>query len=301
MPCFRPLDAWQAVSPNANGKRPVAFEPSVHFQNYVQVPCGQCVGCRLERSRQWAMRCVHEASLYRDNCFLTLTYDDQHLPFDGSLRKRDFQLFMKRFRKKCGSNIRFFHCGEYGEKTRRPHYHACIFNYDFPDKVLYNIRDGNRLFISPILSGLWPFGFSTIGALTFETAAYTARYIMKKVTGDGAEDHYTVVDPNTGEVYELQPEYTTMSRRPGIGAEWYKRFKSDVYPSDEVVIRGQKMKPPKFYDKLLDKANAGLFEIIKEDRIEGMRKHEDEVTPERLAVRERVQLERAKRLVRNVE
>jgi hypothetical protein len=101
----------------------------------LELPCGQCIGCRLERSRQWAMRCLHESSLYDRNAFVTLTYDDEHLPPGGSLNYPDFQRFMKRLRKNSKSPIRFYMGGEYGESTLRPHFHVCLFGYDFPDKV----------------------------------------------------------------------------------------------------------------------------------------------------------------------
>ena len=159
------------------------------------------------------MRCHHEASLYQDNCFITLTYSDEHLPSDKSLHVDHFQKFMKRLRKRFGEGVRYYHCGEYGEKYMRPHYHACLFNFDFPDKKIWKENNGNRLYISESLSELWPFGFVTIGDVTFESAAYVARYIMKKVNGDLAESHYERVDWDTGEVYHLKPEYTTMSRR----------------------------------------------------------------------------------------
>lgn len=321
MPCFSPLKGYRAAVPNENGRRPIVFNVKDAFVDMpVELPCGQCIGCRLERSRQWAMRCVHEASLYEDNCFLTLTYDNEHLPLDGSLNKRHFQLFMKRLRKKYGSNIRFYHCGEYGEvcsacgKSRvyclcsafvptigRPHYHACIFNHDFTDKVLHSVRNNNNLYTSDSLSDLWPMGFSSRGDLTFESAAYCARYIMKKVTGDAGPSHYEVVDPGTGEVFNLEPEYTTMSRRPGIATGWFEKFSSDVYPSDEVIMRGRSMKPPKFYDRILQKQEENNYINIRGIRVRRARVHEQDNTPERLRVRERVQLSKLKQLKRTLE
>ena len=148
--------------------------------------------------------------------------------------------------------MKFYHCGEYGEKNRRPHYHACLFGIDFEDKTLFKQKRGNDLYISDHLQELWPFGFSTIGEVTFESAAYCARYIMKKITGDGAEEHYQWIDTETGEVHQLKPEYTTMSRNGGIGKEWMEKFKSDVYPTDEIIIRGRRMKPPRFYDSMYE-------------------------------------------------
>ena len=151
------------------------------------VPCGQCIGCRLERSRQWAIRCVHEASLHTDNCFITLTYSPDCLPSDGSLNHDDFQKFFKRLRKHIApKKIRYYMCGEYGEdlqqpsKLGRPHFHACLFGLDFDDKQLYIVRDDVKLYTSATLEKIWGKGFVTIGDVTFESAAYVARYIAKK-------------------------------------------------------------------------------------------------------------------------
>lgn len=265
MPCYHPISAWQLLKvKTANGKPTISFKnpfakPSANRVG-IQVPCGQCIGCRLERSRQWAMRCVHEAYGHEDNAFITLTYSPENLPPNGSLPEYeggDFQKFMKRLRKAVSpKKIRFFSCGEYGEKNQRPHYHACIFGYDFPDKVLYTIRDECRLYRSPMLENLWGLGFATVGDVTFESAAYVARYITKKITGDLAEDHYK----------GKNPEYTTMSRRPGIGKGWFDTFTDDVFPSDEVVLRGKVMRPPRYYDKELEKKDPAMYEKIKLDR-----------------------------------
>lgn len=269
MPCYTPLNGYVARRPNPTGKRSIVFN---HRDGYIdlpmQVPCGQCIGCRLERSRQWAMRCVHEASLYEDNCFITLTFNDKHLQEDRSLCKKDFQLFMKRLRKKFsipegGSSlrddqkIRYYHCGEYGENFGRPHHHACLFNFDFPDKEFISCRDGINLYRSDMLEELWPYGYSTIGNVTFESAAYVARYIMKKITGEKAEEHYK----------GREKEYTTMSRRPGLGRGWIEKFQSDVYPHDRVILRGDiQCKPPKYYDSIYDIDNHDILCILKGKR-----------------------------------
>ena len=284
MPCFHPLSAWRdrfkAIT--FNSREAVGFG--------FPLPCGQCRGCRLERSRQWAMRCVHEASLYEENCFITLTYSDEWLPSDGSLNKKHFQDFMKRLRSRfVGRRIRFFHAGEYGSRYRRPHYHACLFNFDFEDKKLFKRDNGVSLYTSDVLDSVWKFGFCSVGSLTFESAAYVARYIMKKVTGDAAAEHYLGCDDFTGELTELAPEYTTMSRRPGIGREWYERFAGDVFPGDDVVLRGRRMRPPRFYDCLYEAENPEDFARIKADRVRASLRGKDDCTPERLAVRERCQ------------
>jgi len=298
--CFHPLKGYLRIS--KDGVRSVVFGVHGGYRDKpVSVPCGQCIGCRLERSRQWAIRCAHEASLHERNCFITLTFDDEHIPSDRSLDVRTFQLFMKRLRKRFGDGIRFFHCGEYGETFGRPHYHACLFNFDFEDKVLFKESRGNRLYISESLRELWPFGFSIIGDVTFQSAAYVARYIIKKITGAMAEERYSLVDKVTGELHQIKPEYTTMSRRPGIGALWYERFREDVYPSDFVVMNGKKMKPPKYYDRQYEVEYPSDFEVVKQRRTEKNRKRKGDNVPERLQVREKCTVAKLKRLRREIE
>lgn len=277
MACYKPIEAWYSKDVNESGKRSLVFNPNnaLERDRPIQIACNQCIGCRLERSRQWALRCMHEAQLYENNCFITLTFNNESLAnreFPESLDVRDFQLFMKRLRKRFGDGIRFFHCGEYGEKYHRPHYHACLFNFDFPDKELFKIDNGFRLYVSKELEKLWPYGFCTIGDVTFESAAYVARYITKKVTGDDADNHYLVVDEETGEVIgKRKPEYITMSRRPGIAKGWFDKFKDDVYPSDKIHVNGKAFRPPKYYDKLFEESNPFEYDEIKEKRmLDGM-------------------------------
>lgn len=230
------------------------------------------------------MRMMHEAQLHDRNCFLTLTYSDDHLPENGSLDRSAFPLFMKRLRR-SGATVRYFHCGEYGEHTQRPHYHACLFGHDFSDdRVPWTSRNGLPTWRSPQLERLWPFGNSEIGTLTFESAAYVARYVTKKVTGERAQAHYERVNPLTGELVQIEPEYATMSRRPGIGAGWFEKFGSDVFPSDEVIVNGRPCKPPRFYDERLRAKDESQFERIRADRRQ--RRSRDDETPQRLAARE---------------
>lgn len=295
MPCYKPIQAWRSAKRGRSGKQLITFDHSKSVGFGLQLPCGQCIGCRLERSRQWAMRCVHEASLYESNCFITLTYSNEFLPEDGSLNKKHFQDFMKRLRSRFpASAIRYYHCGEYGEKLRRPHYHACLFNFDFLDKVLYKVVDGQRLYTSSDLEKVWKFGFSTVGSVTFESAAYVARYIMKKVTGDRAVVHY--VDKETGAV--LVPEYTTMSRRPGIGRDWYDHFSGDVFPDDFVIMRGKRMRPPRYYDSLYEIESPQDYSILKAERLKATL---SDCTPERLRVREICKEAQVSRLTRGYE
>lgn len=298
MACYHPIQAYQT----ADGS--VVFSELRRYDTVrsLQVPCGQCVGCRLERSRQWAMRCLHESSLYKRNSFITLTYDDKHLPENGSLRYEDFQLFMKRLRKRFKYSIRFYMCGEYGENFGRPHFHACLFNHDFDDKVFWKTAGkGSKLYRSKALEELWPFGFSSVGDVNFESAAYVARYIMKKITGDAAATHYGVVDPETGEITQRVPEFNHMSLKPGIGARWLEKYSTDAYPLDYVIIRGRKVKPPKYYDRLFNRSEGLTFEEIQYEReLEGRARFADN-TDARLAVREQVATARLSLYKRHLE
>ena len=278
MPCFKPLKGFRSPS------GAIVFSRAHSIGLPMSVPCGQCIGCRLERSRQWAVRCMHESSLHTDTSFITLTYDDEHLPRFGSLLMDDWQKFFKRLRRRSRERVRFFGCGEYGAESGRPHYHACLFGLDFADKVLWSNRSGYDVYRSPLLESVWTFGQSEIGSLTFESAAYVARYCLKKVTGPKAREHYECVDPESGELGSRLPEFATMSRRPGIGAGWFEEFGTEVYPSDEVIVRGVSCKPPRFYDRLLQSEEPLRYEELLSLRRRG-RRPEDE-TPQRLRVRE---------------
>ncbi len=312
MPCYYPLTAYYGGK-TPSGKKSVVFKkPPGPNPDGLQLPCGRCIGCRLERSRQWAVRCMHEASLWEDNCFITLTYNDQNLPPSESLHLPHFQMFMKRLRKHyTGKKIRFYHCGEYAEREKpgglymdligRPHYHALLFNLDFPDKTYWKTENGNKLYISDTLTKLWGMGHCLIGSLTFESAAYVARYVLKKKTGPPAPDHYKGRDP----------EYTTMSRRKGIGLKWLEKFHTDVYPHDFVIVRGNKSKPPRFYDKFLESSDPDMLENLKLARskradktymlnVRGKKIAVSDNSPRRLAVKEQVKLAQIKNLKRNL-
>lgn len=286
MPCYHPLEGWRGRKPAPSGKTPVVWRKEDSCGIEVQLPCGQCIGCRLERTRSWAVRMMHEASLHEENVFLTLTYNEEHAPEDGSLNKAHFQDFMKRLRWHVGP-VRFFHCGEYGDDLARPHYHACIFGFGFPDKRRLHGGSGPRLFRSDLLERLWPFGFSTIGAVNFDSAAYVARYCVKKLNGDEAESHYLRMNPATGELTKVEPEYATMSRRPGIAADWFEKFGDQVYEWDSVIVKGKEQKPPKYYDKLFEAAHGDIKEV-KDRRLQAVLEGAENFGPERLAVKEKV-------------
>ncbi len=288
MPCYKPLTAWRSQERTATGKSGITFDKNhaILPSDPLELPCGQCIGCRLKRSRDWAIRCVHEAQLHEDNCFITLTFNEEALskrkPKIGpttkselrqtghpmSLDKSEFPKFMKRLRKHFGyEKVRYFHCGEYGDRYHRPHYHAILFGIDFEDKEFLQLRNGCPLYRSRTLEKLWPFGYSSIGSVTFESAAYVARYVIKKATGLEALDQYYAPDEDTGELIQvLETEYTTMSRRPGIGSDWFDRFGTDVFPSDFITVNGKKFPAPAYYDKLLERIDPVSYEVIKDDR-----------------------------------
>lgn len=305
MPCFHPVHGWYTAKKTALGKRAFTTNKKESLSDRpLTIPCGRCSGCRLEKSRQWAVRCTHESSLHDCNSFITLTYDSANIPPYGSLVLSDFQKFLKRLRKALGKNgkkIRFFHCGEYGDREGRPHYHAIIFGYDFPDRTHWRTTDrGDKLYRSKLLESLWTAGASEIGSVTFESAAYVARYNMKKVNGPMADTHYSRVDLATGEIVKIQPEYCTMSRRPGIGDGWFKKFHTDAYPSDTLTLNGKKMRPPRFYDNRFEILDADRMDKIKAKRSREGKKTVDNNTPERLAVREEVLETKLKKLKRTV-
>ncbi len=263
--------------------------------NMSPVPCGQCIGCRLQKASQWATRCIHEASLYEDNSFVTLTYSPAYLPEDSSIHKSHLKNFIRRLHVQYSEKeIRYYGCGEYGECCKncgkskqicykvcgkwetsigRPHYHILLFNHDFHDKEILQGASYKRLtshfssgpvcdlYRSPTLEKLWPFGYSTIGEVTIDSAGYVARYVMKKITGSQQKDHYN----------DKLPEFAKMSRTPGIGKPWLDRYFNDVYPKDYFHINGTKRRPPRYYDDQLKKIDRCLYNQIKKKRKEGIK------------------------------
>lgn len=326
MPCYSPLKGWKneetgGIEFRAEGRRET-----------MEVACGQCLGCRLDRSRMWAMRIVHEASLHdaaEGNSFVTLTYRDriecttkqlakgQHVPVDWSLHLDHVQKFLKRLRKRFPQKIRFFLCGEYGATCRhggalelrqcevctvgRPHYHLILFNCAFPDLEVYSQQRGEPRFTSAILESLWGYGFVDVGEVTFESAAYVARYCLKKVTGVAADDHYRSLDED-GELHFLKPEFCTMSRRPGIGREWYRLYKGDMFPADDVPVPGSGVfkKVPRYYATLFENEEPLEFEEIKRLRQVFRKEHEEEYSPARLMAKYQVKKAQIALLKRSV-
>lgn len=314
MPCYHPQTVYRSKlgrNPKT-GNWPIVWNPAKGLLDMtLQVPCGRCIGCRLEYSRRWAIRCVHEAKMYEKNSFITLTYDNEHYPENGSLNKTDFPLFMKRLRKKYGQNIKFYHGAEYGtvcrncmqHKTKctcgaytptigRPHHHACLFNFQFSDLTFFTSRMGTSLYISESLRAIWPFGFSTIGDVTFQSAAYVARYVTKKITGEKSAEHYG----------DKLPEHVSMSRKPGIGRQFVEKYMSDIYPGDEVIINENlKCRPPRYYDMIYDDHDPESFKKIKLERKRIALLNAEDNTPERLLVKEKCKQLKIKQLKRSIE
>ena len=270
----------------------------------VQVKCGQCIGCRLDYTRNWAIRCLHESQTHTENCFITLTYDDDNLPSDSSLVKHHLQDFFKRLRRRVEpKKIKYFACGEYGERYSRPHYHACVFNHDFEDKELWSTKQGVKLYISKKLQSIWKKGFSTVGDVTFDSAAYVARYILKKQNSNTdinlSDDAYNNALLADGKYYTkfskehglmshpIQPEYTVMSRRPGIAYEWFKKFKHEVFPDDFVVIDARKMPPPKYYQYIYELDPDTNMRVVKKRRKTLSIRRKADNTYDRLNTREK--------------
>ena len=307
MSCFKPLQAFRSRVLTKSGKRGITFsrDESCGDFSLLRLPCGRCIGCRIKRSREWAIRCVHEASLHKHNSFITLTFNDKWLKKlcpTGSLDVTIFQKFMKRLRYHTGLKIRFYHCGEYGERYGRPHYHACLFGIDFPDKKPFKVVNGITLYRSAFLESVWTYGYSSIGDVTFQSAAYVARYVMKKVVGSRAVYHYQRdIDTETGEVLMIKPEYSTMSRNKAIGREWFEKFKGDFFPKDYAHLGGKKISPPRYYSALYEAEFPDEFAKIKRKRIRNARLKSDDQTSERLAVKEEIQQLKLNRLVRGLD
>lgn len=306
--CFHPIDAW----PPAERGGKVVFSPHRSYAGATSfpIPCGRCVGCRLAKARDWATRMTHEAKLHQDNAFVTLTYDDQHLPIDGSLSRDALSDFLKRLRhawaarvhgdRDAAAGIRYYAVGEYGSQLWRPHYHLITFGFFPPDGKKWRQVNGNVTYRSEFLEEIWPYGHVETGRVTVQSAGYVARYSMKKVTGDRAELHYLRPHPVTGQVFPVIPEFAVMSRRPGIGSGWFDRYSRDAFPSDFVVIDGVKRNVPNYYKAKL--AELPKLLITHERKMKARTPQQlANKTPERLQVREKLQTLRAEQLKRTLE
>lgn len=265
----------------------------------MEIPCNNCMGCKLERARQWSVRMMHESKCWPQNSFLTLTYDDQNVPQDYGLSLRHLQLFMKRLRKALPQKIRFFACGEYGDLNGRPHYHAIVFNYDPPDKKKHTLINEKIHYTSQQLSDVWQLGFATTSDVTPQSCAYVARYVTKKIKSgdDFGASRYFRVSPVDGQYHSVKPEFAVMSRRPGIGHTYTEKYKSDYYPSGFIVVDGIRQAPPSYYVKQLTEEEQ--TKIKRQARRLGLKNKPHQTTERRLA-RAAVRDARIRNLKRNL-
>lgn len=308
MTCYHPITVWRSRQRHSKDSWPITFNVKEGYKDLeVQIPCGKCIGCRMEKSRQWAVRIIHESRFHKENQFLTLTYDDEHLPKNNSLNKEDIVLFIKNIRRKLNKKIRYFQCGEYGD-LGRPHHHMILFGHEFHDKKDYvkKINKNNPNYIancdinklaeakarpkcedvSKELSKIWGKGYTYTGDLNFSSAAYVARYVLKK-------------QEKINYPFKIPP-YITMSRRPGIGAMFYEKFKSDIYPLDKIILsKDLTSKVPRYYDYLRSKEDKEKMKKLKYHRAYSINR--EEVTPERLAVKEKLQELKIQKLPRKYE
>lgn len=237
------------------------------------------------------MRLHLESFAHERNSFITLTYDEDHIPYADSLQKLDLQLFLKRLRHHVRpTRFRYYGVGEYGGKFDRPHYHAIIFGYDFPDRRLSDDRGGRPLYRSKLLESVWPYGYSTVQNYEIEAAAYVSKYAVKKIVGKEAPDHYRFFDEHTGEVFNREPEFARMSRRPGIGHAWLEKYHKDLYPKGYVTDgKGNKLPPPEYFNKLYEKWFPEQMEAIRSEKRQDVFERYNEANVARMEAREVIQ------------
>lgn len=314
MACFHPTTAWKSRDANSGtGKRPLVFNQDKAAPcSKTQVPCGWCRGCRIDKTREWAVRIIGETRFHSANCFVTETYDDLHLPERNQLCLPDVQNYLKRLRHyHTKQNIefaktlnlspeqqeqyvkdnplRFYGVGEYGEGTQRPHYHHIFFGIDFfDDRKKHSKIGGNQYWKSDKLDELWGNGHCLISNVTPQSAAYVAGYVFKKINGELADEHYARFDASTGEYYLQNKEFSHMSRRPGIGQKHFETYKDEITLSDSVILNAREVGVPRYYDRLLEKTEPDKLLQLKADRQKNARKYRQDQTPERLQVREEV-------------
>lgn len=217
-------------------------------KEYIEIPCGTCLGCRLQYSHDWSIRCMLEMQEHKENCFVTLTYDDKNVPKsfvqkvdeltgevsyvregqNYSLDKKDLQTFIRHLRQR-GYKCRYYSCSEYGDTTLRPHYHLILFGYCPKDLKFYKkSKNGDNHYHSQELQEIWNKGEVIVGEATFESCAYVARYVMKKVSGKNKEFY---------ELNGLEPEQVFMSRRPGIANNYYQAHKdTDLFLNEHFFV-----------------------------------------------------------------
>jgi hypothetical protein len=304
--CNSPLDVWPAAPPLAG----IVFSPRQSYAGAraFSVPCGRCVTCRLGKAQEWGTRIYHETLMHADSCFLTLTYDAEHLPADHSVSVKEFQDFMKRFRKAIDCKIRFVACGEYGGLNGRPHYHAIIFGYGFPDRLPWRkTKTGHLCYRSAQLDRLWGKGNAEIGSVTSASGAYVARYTLKKMYGDSEEAVTKYlreeIDAQTGEVRRwcVAREFFLMSRRPGIGGGWFEQFGGDAFPSDFVTVGGQKRLVPRYYFQRLKEEAPEIAAAVIGKRRKAAEQRSEEHTSRRMLTKLESATIKTERIARDLE
>jgi len=283
MSCYHPITGWRSRN---GGKLTLDHKQGMGIE--MTVPCGNCIGCKIDTARDWSIRCYHEAQCHEHNSFITLTYSEENLPTDGSLDHRHFQEFIRALRKRLNKKIRFYMVGEYGDSTRRPHYHAIIFGHDFSaDRYYWKTRGKTRYYRSPILEKSWWRGISDVSDFDYGAAAYVARYVTKKIKGADATSHYVNSDG-----VAIKPEYNRASLKPGLGYNWFLCFKNDIFPTDEVkVLQNGKTRTypvPRYYTTQWEKFCPTGAKFIKERRVREAKEREEDNTLERRIVRERI-------------
>lgn len=278
MRCISPATAYRrddgSVTFVAKGKE-IAGE--------FELPCGQCIACKVHKRREWGARILMEAKAHQKKSFVTLTYDDEHLPPDLSLDHSHIQLFLKRLRRSSSNPIRYFVCGEYGEQTLRPHYHAILFGADFSDdRKLWSERKGKPVWKSNHLEKLWGKGLTEIGQVERQSAEYVAGYVVKKLSGEAAESAYTRINSITGETWQVLPEYGRMSLKPGIGLQYAMRFASDMLTHGGIIGPGGQRTPlPRYFAKHLKEKHGDRYEEMEYQLTMKARARPENHTPER--------------------
>lgn len=315
MSCYHPLKAFE-IGIKDNGKKDLkiteydvdhlefrhgkwqkVYEPirlnvfkNIRSQ-YLEVPCGQCIGCRLDHAKLWADRMMLEVPYHKHCWFITLTYNDNSIPVNNidengevrttvglsnmvdeysvtTLRKKDFQDFIKRLRRYVeyhkipDSPCRYFACGEYGDNTRRPHMHAIIFGLEIPDLVPFSKNEnGDVLYTSEMLSKIWSVGFVTIGECTWNTCDYVARYVIKKQKG---------VNKELSDCYSFESEFALMSRKPGIGRMYYEDNKDSIFEYDHIYLDGDNTRQlaiPKYFERIKEIEDNDFVDKRKKKKI----------------------------------
>lgn len=300
MSCTRPTTAQSYICPTAG-------IPAIRFKNFegepnLELPCNKCLSCKLRKAKEWALRCWHESQMHEESCNVTLTYADEHLPQYQDLDHRDFQLFMKRLRKHLKKKkISFFMCGEYGDKTHRPHFHVILFGYYPPDAVYHRTQEGHRYYKSEILDSLWQKGFTDITNVSYKNAGYIARYTLKKqLPKEDTQDRYTYLDA-LGNSQIRKFEYIRMSTDPAIGKSWFEKPSNHIraIETDSVLDpNGNACPIPRYYlNHFRDNYCSETHAWLAEKRLEKARSNPDN-TPDRLRQKEICTAAKSKQLIR---